>query len=67
MEEIERALLEIDPTKFVLKDDVGGGKKKSKSADESLKEPTPAADASPEIDLSAIVASDEQRHDAESS
>jgi uncharacterized protein YicC (UPF0701 family) len=68
LEEIERTLLEIDPTKFVLKDDATGGKKKSSpDSDESLKNDAPLADGTPEIDLTAIVSADERRQDAGSS
>ncbi|MDJ0768646.1 MAG: hypothetical protein QNJ12_07615 [Ilumatobacter sp.] len=53
MEEIERALLEIDPTKFVLKDDAGTGTGDGASAgdDEQLKNADEGAD-----DISGVAA-----------
>ena len=66
LEEIERALLEIDPSKFVMKGDgLHGGALPPPSgrSDESVKNGDLSADDTSGFDASAILAAEEQRHD----
>lgn len=65
MEEIERALLELDPTKFVRKDEAAGGALSplAPPSNDALKIPDRGADGNLGIDYSAIVSAEEHRHD----
>ena len=69
LEEIERSLLELDPTKFVLKDSPPGAFAPPSGAvsNEILKNDGGGADDTSGFDPSAIMAAEEHRHDPDPS